>query len=314
MGALPMLQLLPNGGLPRTRVLAATMVLIGSMLASTGVTAQTDPMPAGRCAVATVERVPFFDRERRTAWTSATLSRLCAGVEHSDAPAVCFEELMSGRVDWGQGTRWVPDNALRLCAGTVDSRARIDCFKAALANGRDWSAAIRQCVADTTRVASANAPLEPATRPVPRKLEACVAPPDDCDGDGHASIARGGDDCDDQDPRRYPGNVEIANDRDEDCDPTTIAGRDGDRDGDGFIDARVCNPDFSPSARRGATICGTDCDDSQRWRHPGAAELPNGLDDDCDGEVDNLIGDWWSPGPSVPDWPYTRPPRSRSRD
>jgi hypothetical protein len=288
------------------------MALIGSLLASPGVTAQADSKPAGRCAVSTVERVPHYDPDRRTPWTAATLSRLCAGAENSDAPAACFQELMSGRVDWGQGTRWVPANALELCAGTTDSGARIDCFRTRLAGGLAWSAAIRECTARATAVVS-TAPPEPATRPVPRKLEACVAP-DDCDGDGHASIARGGDDCDDQDPRRYPGNIEFANDRDEDCDPGTIAGRDGDRDGDGFIDARFCNPDFSPSARRGATICGTDCDDSKRWRHPGAAELPNGLDDDCDGEVDNLVGDWWSPGPSVPDWPYTRPPRSRAHD
>jgi hypothetical protein len=308
-----MVQLLPNEDRLRVRWLAATLVWLASTLPSPDVLAQVGPEPASRCAAAIVERVPFFDRDRRTAWTAATLSRLCAGVENSDAPAACFEELMSGRVDWGQGTRWVPDNALRLCAGASDPRARIGCFKAALAGGRDWSAAIRQCTADATGVATGTAPLETRTRPVPRKLESCVAA-DDCDGDGHKSIASGGDDCDDQDGSRYPGNVEIANDRDEDCDPVTIAGSGGDRDGDGFIDARVCNPDFSPSARPGATICGTDCDDSIRWRHPGAVELPNGLDDDCDGEVDNLVGDWWSPGPSVPDWPHTRPPRSRAHD
>jgi hypothetical protein len=40
-----------------------------------------------------------------------------------------------------------------------------------------------------------------------------------------------------------------------------------DRDGDGF---RACE----------------ECDDSHRWAYPGADELCNGEDDDCDGAVD----------------------------
>ena len=39
---------------------------------------------------------------------------------------------------------------------------------------------------------------------------ACSVP--DMDGDGHNSVACGGDDCDDTDPDRFPGNVETCND------------------------------------------------------------------------------------------------------
>lgn len=48
---------------------------------------------------------------------------------------------------------------------------------------------------------------------------ACV----DSDGDGHLSVACGGDDCDDTNSNRYPGNIELfdAADQDEDCDPNT---------------------------------------------------------------------------------------------
>ncbi len=45
------------------------------------------------------------------------------------------------------------------------------------------------------------------------------------------------------------------------------------------------------------TTCDGDCDDSNPDVHPGAAELDNGIDDDCDGEVDNFPdddGDGWS--------------------
>jgi hypothetical protein len=39
--------------------------------------------------------------------------------------------------------------------------------------------------------------------------------------------------------------------------------------------------------RDGVTTCGGDCDDSRALAYPGAFELPNGADDDCDGFVDD---------------------------
>ena len=59
----------------------------------------------------------------------------------------------------------------------------------------------------------------------------------DADGDGYDSIACGGNDCDDKDAGRNPGETEVcdAAGRDEDCDVKTFG--DKDEDGDGFIDA-----------------------------------------------------------------------------
>lgn len=58
----------------------------------------------------------------------------------------------------------------------------------------------------------------------------------DLDGDGHRAADCGGDDCDDNDARRYPGNVEkLLNVHDEDCNPNTYKSRDS--DGDGYHDA-----------------------------------------------------------------------------
>lgn len=91
---------------------------------------------------------------------------------------------------------------------------------------------------------------------------ACV----DRDGDG-ACLADGfpGDrpDCDDADATVAPTATDPPDDgRDQDCDGRLA----GDRDGDGWDGAEDCAPD-------------------DRGRHPGAPELPNGLDDDCDGHV-----------------------------
>lgn len=63
----------------------------------------------------------------------------------------------------------------------------------------------------------------------------CLQPCEDKDGDGYTAIKCGGNDCDDRDPNRFPGNPEIcdANGIDEDCDPTTVGNID--KDGDGFI-------------------------------------------------------------------------------
>ena len=51
----------------------------------------------------------------------------------------------------------------------------------------------------------------------------CEMPCEDRDGDGHTAVHCGGDDCDDNDANRFPGNVEIqdAQDHDEDCDVNT---------------------------------------------------------------------------------------------
>ncbi|MEQ8461695.1 MAG: MopE-related protein [Sandaracinaceae bacterium] len=114
------------------------------------------------------------------------------------------------------------------------------------------------------------------------------APDADDDGFGDATCVDGagaplGTDCDDANADRFPGNFERcdAENVDEDCDPTTFGAVDG--DGDGQLAARCCNE------MDGALVCGTDCDDTRAGISPLVPEVCNGLDDDCDGTVDEGV-------------------------
>jgi len=117
--------------------------------------------------------------------------------------------------------------------------------------------------------------------------QSCVFETGDSDGDGHlpagcisAEGAPIGDDCDDTDANRFPGNPEVCDlgHHDEDCDPTTFGDRDA--DADGHLDAACCNDDD------GTLQCGDDCDDREKSTHPGVSEVCDRGDNDCDGAID----------------------------
>lgn len=119
----------------------------------------------------------------------------------------------------------------------------------------------------------------------------CANEAPDLDGDGAGDAAcvdrRGaplGDDCDDADPTRTPGNLEICDPlgNDEDCIASTLGGIDA--DDDGFESSACCVLEAA-----GALRCGTDCDDSVASTHPTSSEVCNGIDDDCDLRIDDII-------------------------
>ncbi|MBK6575037.1 MAG: putative metal-binding motif-containing protein [Sandaracinaceae bacterium] len=100
----------------------------------------------------------------------------------------------------------------------------------------------------------------------------------DFDGDGYPE----GADCDDENASRFPYNPERCDAIDNDCDPETLG---PDADGDGVVATACCNQQPNGAA----PVCGTDCNDAAPAVKPSAMEICNGVDEDCDGVIDDGV-------------------------
>jgi len=135
----------------------------------------------------------------------------------------------------------------------------------------------------------------------PGAPEICDGQDTDCDGhmdvdemdqDGDGQSPCGGD-CDDANPANYTGNAEICDGMDNDCDELVddddpgVVGQQTwfqDADGDGFGDPTVSYTEcFQP-----ADTCNNpqDCDDTNPDVNPAQTEVCDGVDNNCNGNVD----------------------------
>ncbi len=115
--------------------------------------------------------------------------------------------------------------------------------------------------------------------------------PSDGDGDGIPAS----DDCDDTDASVYPGAPEACNGVDDDCDGDIDEDAANpveffeDADADGYFNPAVSV--FACDAPAGFIAASeVDCDDTNPDINPAASEECNGVDDNCNDEVDEDIG------------------------
>jgi hypothetical protein len=117
---------------------------------------------------------------------------------------------------------------------------------------------------------------------------------EDDDADGDPDAACGGGDCNDRDAGASDGAEETCDHIDNDCDgfvdeetTQTIWYLDEDGDGWGVVVGSAlasCDPLEGRSRHFG------DCDDADTASHPGVIDLCDGVDNNCDGSVDEAAG------------------------
>jgi len=110
--------------------------------------------------------------------------------------------------------------------------------------------------------------------------------PIDADSDGYFD----NEDCNDEDDAIHPGAEEVCDGIDNNCDDAVdedlLRTYYPDADLDGYGDTQ--SPIEACSRPDGYIIRGEDCDDSNPEVYPGAVEYCNGVDDNCDDEMDGL--------------------------
>ncbi|HJL14370.1 MAG TPA: MopE-related protein [Sandaracinaceae bacterium LLY-WYZ-13_1] len=239
-------------------------------------------------------------RELRTLWCVAVLTMVG-----------CGDEMAPDGGTGGEGGA--------VCTENVDCADERFCTTSERCAPDDPAADARGCVLEPT-CATGERCDEEANLCAPADGGGGDAGECDADGDGHLAVACGGDDCDDDDAERYPGNAERcggmladgtpAAAHDEDCDPCTVAGEtpDGDADDDRYPSAACVNPWIDDTAPVGCdegtvrvrgpdhedaprTVAGADCDDDPESGpnvRPNQVEIcGNAIDDNCDGLIDH---------------------------
>lgn len=92
-------------------------------------------------------------------------------------------------------------------------------------------------------------------------------------------------DCDDSNPNVFPEAPEICDGLDNDCDGS-LSQEEEDYDGDGYVPCMIDQEGWQGSA---SVVGGGDCNDDDPAIFPGADEICDYIDNDCDGSIDEDI-------------------------
>ncbi|MBO6934902.1 MAG: hypothetical protein JJ863_08000 [Deltaproteobacteria bacterium] len=197
----------------------------------------------------------------------------CDGNVDEGVTVMLYEDL--------DGDLYGDDTEILACAGSArTSTSNIDCEAA---EPRTHGAQVEVCDGidndcdDNVDEDTVTFPWYPDTDgdgfgdPSETPIVACAPP------DGHSQLPL---DCDDDDGTLYPAADELCNARDDNCDGIA-----------GFIIAPGDTEDDDRDGYPDEGCGGNDCDDRDPFNYPGGLELCDGLDNDCDGTIDEDVVD-----------------------
>ena len=186
------------------------------------------------------------------------------------------------------------------CSGSVDDSAvdALDWYRDADNDGYgNASISIVYCSEPSGYTADATDCDDTSNDIYPGNVEWCDGEDNDCSGsaddgdydaDGYDVCA----DCDDGNASLNPGEPEVCDGDDNDCDGVVDDGLGttyyADADGDGYGNSASSTSACS-GAPAGYVANATDCNDSDAGINPGATEVCNSTDDDCDGSTDEGV-------------------------